>query len=329
MLELWFSGREEADKAEDELSKFGDVVRSRRVESDTDEHSVLSKPCEEAIEYLDEEIGEEEDEKSAPAMYKQALETIKDLLESGDYEEILAAEDNEEAEERLYDAVEDLEHVRELKERVSREYEESSEGDEEEDTEEGEDDEEEEEGQEVTREEMQELFSMRNYLVSPILDVLRDLEDEEDPLETFLDDVDLEVSSAGGQFEDLDSEVRVQSSVGYGLRLGIDHVMHANDVLGKIQQFRVTNQPKNVIYGLINLHVIAEEIISKVRGKKKVMYNEFVAEVQDEINDVTQELEGGKLRPVTDEDTIDYVVRKLKRAGYVRKKGNKISDARA
>nr|AGF93405.1 hypothetical protein FLSS-25_0006 [uncultured organism] len=332
MLELWFSSREEAEKAENGLSKFGEIERMKKVDPSANERTLLSKSYDEAIEYLDEKIEEEEDEDSVPANFKKALETTKNLLESGKHDWILAADDREEAEERLYDTAEELEYIRKMKERVNRNLEEkrdSSAEKEEKESETEEETEEEEEEQKVTREEMKKLFSLRRFLVNPILTILRNLEREEDPLDTFLDDVSLDVSIARGQFEDLESEVEVNTTLIHGLKMGIDHVLHASDVLEKIQQFRIINNPKESIYGLINLQIITNEVLSEVRGKKKAMYNEFLEDLRKSINGTTQELEDGKLRSMTDEDTLDYIVRKLKRAGYVRKKGNKISDARA
>jgi len=321
MIEIWFPSKEEADEAADDLSDFGRPERRKRTETFHDRSEYLSSTYEEAVEKLEElsESEEESEEDSKRArLLTRALSVTKSLFESGDHEEILEAETREEAEDRLCEVAEDLEEYGELRERVEKSMEEYMEASRE-------------EGAEVefpdeASEDLEEYSLSRNFLVEPVLDSVFRYGGEDDPLEKFTDDVHLEVTPVTDWFEDVEKTLELKSQVVHGLKLDVEHVLHHEEVLDRLKGRNTVNPPEEIFYGFLSLGMIAGEILSTVRGRKKANYQEFVDEVVESVNNSVREGKEEKILLNTTRDTVEHLVKGLKRAGYVRKKGNKISE---
>ncbi|KXA89770.1 hypothetical protein AKJ61_02220 [candidate division MSBL1 archaeon SCGC-AAA259B11] len=166
-----------------------------------------------------------------------------------------------------------------------------------------------------------------NFLVSPIIDIMEMHARAEAPLEAFTHDVHLDVTPISGSFDDLQRRVDLEAHLTYTVELGIEHVLHMKDVIQRLKGVRLLNPREGILYRFLILRLIADEILWTVRGKKKAPYEEFVRDVKEGINTLVHELGEEEVLPYTTGETVKHIVKKLKRAGLVRKKGNKISEA--
>lgn len=320
MFELWFESKDEADRVAENLSDLAHPERRRKLDTTHEISEYLTLSYEEALEEL-EELSEEIELDNDPASRLiRALSTTKSLFESGNYEKLIECQSQEEAEDILYDTVDGLAEVKELKERIEETIEEASEV-----ADEGKSPEP--DLWEKTSDDFEEYSMQMNFFVSPILDSLTEYANKDDPLEAFTENVYLDVTPISNRFDDLETSIDLESRVIYGLKLDVDHVLHSEEVVKSIEEIEPLNPPEEIAYGLLGMRILITEILSAIRGRKKVGYDEFVREIEERIHTTVRGHEDGRLFPYTDKETVRYVVRKLKRAGFVRRKGNKISEA--
>lgn len=278
------------------------------------------------LEKLDEELDLEEEENPVKLL-KRALKVSKSLFESGDFAKIADARTRGEAGDLLYETVDELRDVEEVKERVGqamREFVGDFEGLEEE----GEDLRNRPEVPEDASDDFGRYSLLMNFLVSPIIDIVERYGRVEDPLEAFIRDVHLDVTPISDRFDDLQRRVDLKARVTYAVELDIKHVLHMEDVVQRLKYMRFINPPEGIFSRFLTLRLIADEVLSVVEGRKKAPYEKFIKEVRERINASVHELgEGEEALPLVSDEVVRLIVRELKRRGLVRKKGNKISEA--
>lgn len=318
MIEIWFSSREEVEGVAEDLSDFGRPERLERTKTIHEETEYLTLAYEEALEKL-EELSESMVDGNPARRLAEALSITRSLFESGDHEKLLAYEARWEAEKRLYEVVDELEDLKDLRERIERSLKEALEaarGKEEQEIE--------------FREEISDYFEeysfLKSFLVDPILNSVLEYENEDDPLEAFTRDVHLDVTPISDRFDHVEKRIDLDASVIHGLKLDVEHVLRFEEVMECLEGRGSVNPPEEIYYGFLTLQMIVDEILSTVRGKKKARYDEFVDEVVERVNTTVHGGEAEKVFPHTTRETVESIVKKLKRAGYVRKKGNKISE---
>ncbi|KXA98105.1 hypothetical protein AKJ39_02520 [candidate division MSBL1 archaeon SCGC-AAA259J03] len=328
MLELRFASKKDAEEVVDELSEFGRPNLDKRVETRFDPSEFLTAGYEEAmaeLEEVEEELDSEEGRNPAELLQK-ALTVSRSLFESGDYVEITDARTRGEAEDLLYETADELKDVGEVKERVDQAMREFA-GEFKELRREGEKPETRPEVPEGVSDDFARYSLLMNFLVSPIIDIMEMHARAEAPLEAFTHDVHLDVTPISGSFDDLQRRVDLEAHLTYTVELGIEHVLHMKDVIQRLKGVRLLNPREGILYRFLILRLIADEILWTVRGKKKAPYEEFVRDVKEGINTLVHELGEEEVLPYTTGETVKHIVKKLKRAGLVRKKGNKISEA--
>ncbi|KXA98313.1 hypothetical protein AKJ37_00560 [candidate division MSBL1 archaeon SCGC-AAA259I09] len=320
MIEIWFLTEEDAEAAAEDLSDFGRPERLEKIDTAHRETAYLASPYEEAREKLD-ELGESMQGEENPArLLADALSVARSLFESGDYEDVLECETRRAAEKRLYEVADGLADLEELSERVERSMKEALEGAREEGEREA-------ELPEEFLDDFGEYSFSKSFLVDPVLDAVLEHGERDDPLEAFTEDVHLDVTRVSERFDDVERRIDLHARVIHGLKLGIDHVLHSEEVLDSLEGRPPVDPPEEVFRRFLTLRMIAEEILSAVKGRKKDRYDEFVDEVVDRVNTAVRGGEADKAFPHTTRKAVEFLVRKLKRAGYLRKKGNKISEA--
>ncbi|KXB09307.1 hypothetical protein AKJ35_00995, partial [candidate division MSBL1 archaeon SCGC-AAA833F18] len=328
MIELWFESEEDAEKAADELSEFGRPTLGKRVDTRFSIYKFLEANYEEAVKEL-EEMSEEldlEDEENPIEHLKKALTITRSLLEDGNYKKIAEAPDKIKAENILYKTVNELESYRELKERVNQHIRKLAEETEESDEEERKLTADPEVSEEASDDLARYSLAME-FLINPVLSIVKKHASEENPLESFERNVHLDVTPISDRFDDLKQRIDLEARMTYTVKLGIEHVLRMEDVIQRLRDAKFLNPAEEVLYRFLTLHLIASEVLSSVRGKKKTPYEEFVRGVKDRINTSIRELgEESDALPYTTGEAVRWIVQKLKRVGLVRKKGNKISE---
>ncbi|KXA93892.1 hypothetical protein AKJ65_05810 [candidate division MSBL1 archaeon SCGC-AAA259E19] len=319
MIEIWFSSREDAEEMAENLSDFGRPERLERIETVHEETEYLALTYEEACERLEELSESMEGEENFAQRLAEALSITKSLFESSDYEKILACETRRGAEKRLYEVVDELENLKDLSEGIERSVREALEG-----AREGEEQEIEFPGE--VFDDFGEYSFSKSFLIDPVLDSVLEYGREDDPLESFTCDVHLDVTPVSDRFDDVEKRIDLDAMVIHGLKLGVEHVLHFEEVMDSLEGLRPVNSPKEVYYGFLTLRMIAGEILSAVRGRRKARYDEFVDEVVERVNTTVRGGEAEEVFPHTTREAVESIVKELKRAGYVRKKGNKISE---
>jgi len=317
MFQIWFLSKEDAEKAAENLSEFGRPQLQSKVETSHEITHYLTLPYEEALGKL-EEVGESMKGEENPVTHMAGvLSVIRSLFETGEHEKLIEVENVAEAENRLYETVEGLEDLKELKERVDQVMEKSikaaiKEGD-----------------PELTKkayEDFEEYFTMRRITVEPILDTVGEYMYEDDPLGAFLQNVHLDVTPIANQFDGLKQTITLNTRVIHGLELDIGHVLHSDEVLQRLGDPERLNSPTEVIYGLPALRIVADEILFSIEGRE-VSYEWFVGEVVENINTSVYEDEGGEVLPYTTGETVERIMGELEEAGLISKEGNRISEA--
>ncbi|KXB01463.1 hypothetical protein AKJ44_02510 [candidate division MSBL1 archaeon SCGC-AAA261F17] len=328
MIELWFESEEDAEKAADELSEFGRPTLGKRVDTRFSISKFLETNYEEAVKEL-EEVSEEldlDDEENPIKHLKKSLTITRSLLEDGNYKKIAEAPDRMKAENVLYKTVNELESYRELKERVNQHIRKLVE----ETEESGEEERELTAEPEVSEEAADDLarYSLAmEFLINPVLSIVKKHASEENPLKSFNRNVHLDVTPISNSFDDLKQRIDLEARMTYTVKLGIEHVLRMEDVVQRLRDAKFLNSAEDVLYRFLTLHFIASEVLSSVRGKKKMPYEEFVRGVKERINTSIRELgEESDALPYTTDEAVRWIVQKLKRVGLVRKKGNKISE---
>lgn len=169
-----------------------------------------------------------------------------------------------------------------------------------------------------------EMKSLKQYMISPIIESVLFHMDSEDPYSSFIDSVYLNIGKLPDLFEATDFRIRLMSNIhmAYFLTAGIEFVLHMQDFERTLSELPVVNE--DVFEHIKMVSVIVDLILSALENYKKVKYGKFILDINEKINDEFFCLQDLDVEFNVDSDFIELIIKDLARIGFIKTKGKKI-----